>query len=145
MYLSSTGCLRKIKEGICNKNYSVDDQEIKEACIMCNFNTDKAIQLLIDREKNNESILQILNEKNYSVSKTMIKRVCKRYNYNYDKIKIYLIRFGYTKKRLKIFLNENNIYLDDNLLENEINMCSGFYKHTVANIQLKYCSKTSTM
>ena len=144
MYLSSSGCLRKIKEGVCDRNFSVDDQEIKEACIMCNFNVNKAIQLLIDREEINESILQILEEKKYCVSTNMVKRVCKRYNYNYDKIKIYLIRFGYTKKMLKIFLNENNIYLDDNILENEINMCSGFYKHTVSNIQLKYCNNTST-
>ena len=34
MYLSSTVCLRKIKEGISNANYSVDDQEIKKL-VLC--------------------------------------------------------------------------------------------------------------
>lgn len=138
MYLSSDACLRKIKEGVYKKNFVVSDAEIKETCILCNFNIKSAIQLLIDHEKIKENLIYDLNQKNYNISNKMIKQVCNRFKYNYDKVKEYLLRFGETKKKIIKFLNKKKITLTEDIIENEINLCSGFYVHTVSNLNIKY-------
>lgn len=138
MYLSSNSCLQKIKEVLNKKNFSTDDEDVQNACIVCNFNIKDATQLLIEREKIKQHMHDILQKKEFHVTTKIIKKICIKYKYNYDKIETYLLRFGYTKKNIISFLKEKNITLSENILEKDIEMCSGFYTHVISNLKLKY-------
>ena len=135
--LSSTACLRKIRENTEEKNLVIDEERIRKACVENNFNPAKATESLIREESIKHFIKESLNIQNHILSDKIIEFVCIRYNYNKNKSLHHVNNIIMSRTKLLEKLQCNNITFDKNNIDWELFKCFGNADAAYYNIVFK--------